>query len=1534
MDINVFINNLKVLADSKADESVINKALISFEQNVCANLFSVLRNNFTQSIFMNIFQILFGLSLHEVTSIKLESSRAMSIFLTRLLPYYNELLQKSYSKVIEDLKIRTPLVPASFAFMSKHVSQPLLLQYINITPIVDQFQVNDPCFAFIIDNMGQLGNGFLQYLLKKLIEQLKTDPNRHLFRAIGAVIKHSTVLFLPQILNLDFLTLFAYIFLNIEFDYTKFNISHVVDLITKTLQSSSSSPLERDCAYQILSTLSPKVSISQEDPNLIDITFCDSKITLDPKQNLDRPPFFLLPLPLNLLQPKENESVLTLSSKFKTIAKSANEDNITEILSIFRKSLSLPYDESSSAAILGLSTQPKRLNSPELINMVIYKKSVSWFHSIDILRVIKSFQIVNVHTLNLIYEFLVSGNVKLSEESIETIKSLTNSENSEMIENFFSQKVDLFDYSIFERILTTLVSISDKSSNKSYLNFLSKILLEEIDLHKDNVPALSLIFNFLANRDLSFVKDSSLVRPCKIAIALCEAYLAAIYGDTNEAESNYNISNGNNENGKNQANKNSDIKIDFKHFCHFARKDVLSMNFDIVNEEKNYGQFYPNFLATVKFIFSLPIFVIGVRKAIDLSSKIFTFFPKLCSSFYSKNWTNIDETLRMNIMQTLFMKLQFVSDDETIAIWCKIALRTIQIFNAPQISKTIQSLNFTCATLLTPNLNDMKSAAAFAAYLFVSIAEQHKKNMEIFISNLSDDQKAAFKEELANLFENKMPPFFATILSRQSRSEVIEDLLLLAPQKVEKDDDEVEIKINEEGFAADMNRAILKGNSADVIRQIEAAIKGNIPFNLFDFNYPSNIMRDISKWASSRCSYSSLKSMISNLPLQPQNGPMILMDATKQPQNSFLIELLNLARTEWKPLVISYINGDPDNSAQLLNELNNSQKVKYNTILNVSSIMANVYFDSSELFKLAARVALHAEKLRKMRSSYLFLAHALSVINRTNKKGQFKPRLTCTFSVSIPDSPMVPDLNSLKTKVNKRPKFERFVIPIDFPKTYMNRINSFFDSLPHREVALSLAQITANLQKVDAIFLFFCRKLLMAGSKYMQDAGLLCSILITRYDELISVNKSLSIDFDEIVQNQLNFSGNADSDSESNSNSNNNNNVAVDDKGGFGLFFKNKSKNDKQASTSNSNSGAGRRKNPEIYWSDDIIADACCSPSMFLSACRIINSLKQFKSTLHSVMSGYRYWHRIPYVNKMIIKSITRDVWHERFRYMKRYFDKIGQSDPEYKTILSFASFVLSSPVLQQKSKDDEMCVKSFSIFSETIERPTSRKLLNTALCCLIARLNFVCVADNDKGQTMVMDALIEWLSGLDKKDGPLTLFFAFDFAKILEMKMDGQSFFALIACQYIRCAPRFFTVFPVVAKYYLKYKKCQWAADIIKSSLPFLKSDCHKKAILFLICGNIELALRLALFEKDCDESSKLIQEHENELSQQPSQQQKEDQKVEQEQQQQEVLKVEQGKEEEQQQVQKVEQGQEQQQSQEQKVPENGLTNDLIDFT
>ncbi|KAK8840055.1 hypothetical protein M9Y10_030988 [Tritrichomonas musculus] len=1433
MDINAFNNNLKVLSDAQSDESTINKALIFFERNVSANLFSVLRNNMIQNVFQDIFSILFNLSHYNLTSIKLESSRAMSIFLTRLLPFYTELLQKSFSNAIEENKKRTPLIPASFAFMSKHVSQTLLLQYLNTSLIVDHFQVDDPCYSTIIDNMNQVGTGFLQYLLKKLIEQLEFDPNRHLFLAIGSVIKHSPTLFLPQILNLDSLQLFAYVFKNVEFDYTKYDVSHVAELISNVLQSNESSPLERDCAYQVLSTLSPKVSVSKENESLIDVTFCDTKVTLDPQDNLNRPPFFLLPLPLNLLLPKENESVLILSSKYKTIAKSTTDENVNEVVSIFRKSLSLPYNEASSAAIIGFASQPKRLNSPELINMVIYKKPVSWFHSIDILRVIKSFQIVNVHTLNLLYEFIISDNIRLSRESIDTVKNLTNNENSEMIESFFSQKVDLFDYDKFHRVLTTLIYISGKSSNKSFLSFLNKILIEGIDLYKDHVSFLSLVFDYLSCKNLS--NEGSLIPVCKIAVAVCEAYLSAIFGDTNEAENN---------------NK----EINFKRFLSHAKRDVLSRSFDIVNENKSYGQSYPSFLAAVRFIFSLPIYAIGASKAVDLSYKIFTFFPNICSSFYEKNWPNFDEMHQLKVLQFLFMKLQFVSESRTIAAWCRIALKTPHLLFKPEVSKTMQSMDFMCMTLLTPNLEDMKSAASFVAYLHVSNSGKHKKDIEVFILNLNNRQKTVFQDELQDIFENKIPQFFSDLFSTESGSQSESD---------DDDDDlnaenEVVIQINETGFNADMNRAILNGKSWEVVGLIQRGLKENVPFSLFDFCYPSLMKTEISRWANMHCSYLSLKKLLSN------NS-----DIDSQKKLS-LLELLDFARTEWKPLLVSFFNGHPSTSVRLLMEIQNAQKVRYNEILNISSIMPHVYLESSELFKLASRIAMHAEKQRKMRASFLFLAHALSIVNRTNAKGQFKPRQMHSYSTSIPDSPLVSDLSSLlKRPTNaSRAKFEPFVIPNEFPNDFMNRINGFFGSLPHREVALALVQIAANKKDVDTVFLYFCRKLLLAGSMYTQEAGLLSSLVITRYEELIAANKNVSIDFESIVKSLLSFCGSQENKTGQNATAAASTSVESFFSNLFGLTkSKPKSSEDsnKKATATNNNDGANKSndKKAEAAARAAIINGAFTTPSMLMSACRIINASQAPKDALYTVMCSFKFFHRIPRVNKMIIRSITCDTWQVYFKYMMRPFNIIDQSKPEFEAILNFAGFVLSLPELVDDGNEETFYTKSLAVVRQTVANPPSRKLMKAALTILLKHRELIGSNDNDKRQKVVIEVLVEWLNGLGKEDGFLTLSLAFEFARILESKLEQQEFFDLIANQYIKLAPRFFTVFPVVAKYYMKFKKTSWATNSVKSCLTFLTTDCHRKAMCYLVQGDLQVALKLCFFEKDCEESIKIIDEN-----------------------------------------------------------------------
>ncbi|OHT02286.1 hypothetical protein TRFO_30601 [Tritrichomonas foetus] len=1308
-DYDEFSICLNILANKNADESQISRALLQFEKSIFASIFSSFSHNQIQICFMKIWNILFNLSINSSTTIRLESSRAASIFITRMIPFYNESLQKSFSKITESIKYETPLILASFAIMTKHISPPLVLQYINIC-IIENLNINDSCYPFIIDNLGILGLGVLQYLFKALLNQFQTDQNRHLIRSIGSVVRHSPEVFLPQVLNLNSLTLFAYIFTNMNIDPTNYNISHVLDLICTTLSSESSSPLDRDSSLQILSTLNPTVELISND--LIKITFCnDRSIILVPSKNLDRPPFFSLMLPLELLEPNENESVLILSSKFKTIAKSANEQNISQILDIFNKYLSLPYNEVVSAAIIGISSEIKRINSPELVNKIIYSKIVNWFHAFDVLRIIRNHEL-NKHTLKLLYGFIISGNVKLSDESIDVVRSLINHSNFEEVESFFTHKIDIFNENHLERILATLNSIFDglnkiNCQNSSQCNiimnvnnrWLIKTLFEAVLVYKNDFQVLTYIFNYLSKRDFSFVNPEILKLVTQHAFKISTYYLDILYGEIADQEKEKNPSKSHER--KKEKSKDKIIENENDLLIEFIKNDIGIKSFDIMNEIKNIDEFLPSFASATKFVLNAPLHVLGSNQTIDFVLNAFKYFPRESSFFIENNWSYLTDTHRNPIIQTLFLKLQFVNDYETIAAWCRILVRTPNIFHNQQYLKTIGIVNFASAYYLVPQFHDMKCAASFSAYLQHSINDS-SSTIKSFLAAIDEKSKELFITELSKIDEKMLQLYNLQLPESNIPSECIE---------IHNQSDV--IQNTQTSFDHEVNLAIYKGNSYELIRVLKKALENNISFNIFDYCLPNKMCKDISKW------------LVKNCPLS----------ITQEK----LLSYLSLIRTEWKMVAI---NAFQNNSLTILEQLQNIPNIKYNTILDISTLSNYVNLSQLELFKLAARLSMSCVKTKKMRASFLLMA------------------------------------NSLSKKVN--------ISDNEFPRNFVERINPLFDIIPVRETSFVLHQLSL-CSNVDNIFLFFCRKLLI-HSVNSPETGLLGSILYKHNSELLELNKTLVIDYQSIVQNLLSDS-------------------------------------------------------PFVL------------PSKIMSACRIINSEKTFKNTLYPLMNRFDTFHRLPIVNDVIIKTITRGAWHERFREMKRFFD-IDFSVPEFPTILKLAFFVLKS-----LNPEDEIAAKCFSLFTNILKDPKNIVLLNSALSCLMAALTHI--NEINKIQTIAMDALIEWINNLKLTDGPLTLFFAYEFTKILELKMDANSFFGLITFQLIKSAPRFFSIFPVVVKYYLKYQKCSWSKDILSACDPIINAKCHKGALKALLDGKINEAIKLSMYETDCEESDSLLKEY-----------------------------------------------------------------------
>ena len=1315
-----FSKQLKILKSNISNEDQILMSLLYFEETVCANLFSDLGNHQISTLLSDIWYILFHLSAHSSTTVKLESSRATSIFLSRLLPYHNELIQKTFSKVVETLDVNTPLILASLAFMSNYTSPPLLLQYINVGSIADHIDINDSCYPFIFDKLGCLGSGVLLYILKIMLNQVQKNQNRHLIRSIGSLIRLSPNVLLPNVLNLNDLGLFAYIFTNVEFDYKKFNISHIVDLICKTLENDSSSPLDKDNSLQILSLINPKVSVFQENDSklMIQIDIFDHSIKLNPDKFLDRSPFFLLPLPFSLLQPRENDSVLILTSKFKTIAKLTFENDskfdFKTVSNLFLKYFKKPYNEEVSAAIIGFSTYAKKFNSPELINTILYGKISSWFHSFDVLRIIRECD-VNKHILLLLYEFIISDNVKVSNEAMNVITSLTNHNTFELIVEFLLKKIDLFDLNTLKKVLDTLSSIFKENKYKlsqPNLNLTINILLEAIQIFSDDILHLTPIFRFLSILDISFLNHPALLHVYKIAMNIAEAYFAVIYGDLSEISA----MNGETINGKHENHKAYRTTISSRVLM-FIKDDVLHRSFDILNEQYSIDEYLPHFASTCKFLLNLPLNIIGSKKAMDFISSAFNFFPLKCSQFYEKNWRFLNESRQNNILQGLFSKLQFVSDLETIAIWCRIAVETKHFFNHSLYQKTIGVLNFTSAFFLVPNLKNMIFAASFSLYLYNSLSDGFS-TISIFVESLSEEEKCEFACEISKISKE--------LLKKLN----LENCLQLNSEKhFDSDINQIEFSKDDSDNTFRINYAIYNGKINDVINEIQSLLTNkdnNCMFNLLEYNIPPSMREYISQWAT-------LKKYVSIIPFE---------------------NAISLVRTEFSKLATEILKTDPN---RVINYYLSKPKVKYNEILDLCTLSNFISFNTKNLFKLAAQFSMNAEKTKKMRASYLFLATVL--------------------------------------------KF-KFLIPEDFPRNFAERANQNFSILPLKEISLVLYNLVSH-SKVDNVFLFFCRKILMAGSIHSLETGLIGSILIRHSKELISLNKSLNIDFNQIVNNLL----------------------------------------QSEHLTANAN-------NPSFQnWYQCIIP----FPSMILNACRVLRSSKQIKNIMSPMLYYFEIFQKSPIVNEMLLKALTHQKWDIRIRSLKKFIVN-DQSLPEFYNILKLIRFFLKSI----HSNQDEISQLCFFVINKVLENPHNIKHLEIALLCLVIYLSY----DNDNShiQAVYMDSQISWLNGLTEKDSHLTMKCALCFCKILEMKIEAQTFFALISCQYFRCAPRFFSVFPVIGKYYLKYQKCKWANDILASCIPIIRVKCHKGAIEAIIKGMVNESIKLAMFEKDCDESDDIL--------------------------------------------------------------------------
>ena len=971
----------------------VNKVLYNFQHKVTKNCFS----KYSEKEILDIFQIIWKLLLTTAASpssmTRLAAYRATGAFLTRVTPYYPELIHKSFSHMtlLTTIDVKSSAVIASsFAFISTYIAEPLLPTFLKSTPVFHHFAANDTGFsehlAVIISKLGHLGDEWMKNLLQYFLDKVSENQNRYLIRAIAAIIGHNPRVYIQIVLDYikediqKYLSLITFLISSHQKDIeTSVDLMPVALAAIDLISSDNASISDFDSALQILSIKSNSFKF-QADSDIKDLNDgeLDSKtckfkvwnnseekeVSVNISNLLTIPSFYSLNLPINLLKPKEDDSALVLCSKFKSLG-SIEEFDINEVFDIFEPYLLNSYNEVTSAAIQGIALCinkiikfiPQGKLYPTIRN-ILFAKQQSWYHSLDILRVIKNIDpklFVQKLGENLFIE-LVRGlvgycfceNESLSNDSIAALVDLTNASNYDKITRAVIDLGDFFDIMKLNRTINALICILKKINQKNeFLDLFTQMLIEIIPLSYDCMSIVCEGMNFLSLYIEHITND--LVKS-KLAIVLNMAYCIAY--STIELVTGQPIKIPNPTKGNSLAILNTKFYPIMKGI---VENDVNSRNVDIITEpNKDYKEFVYPLKCSLLFIMGYA----PKEESINLAGLTHELLPYECSIFYEHNWRIISNYQRFEILSNINRFLNYVSDERIHATWCRISFLTNNFFTDLAYKDVWQFLHRMAEFYLSKaNENNPLIAASYIHFLY----EEDKASAEKLVKEYIEKVDKKFLRNVLN--ENPSIQEFISIpnidvtndLEHETENQT--DMI----QNVAEEDKEINYEIlSEEQIQIILEKMIQHTDINEVEKILEVAIKRNIKLNI-DINrneFSPSIIPIIAKYKIQQ-----LDSM------------------SDEEIKSMSLLALRKAQTKWREFSIAVIKRNPsyilDHFKNNITKTESDQKIKKNDIICLCSLINEVKFDEQLLIDIASNLVFQSEKTSRFSVTLKLLSTAI-----------------------------------------------------------------------------------------------------------------------------------------------------------------------------------------------------------------------------------------------------------------------------------------------------------------------------------------------------------------------------------------------------------------------------------------------------------------------------------------------------------------------------------------------------------------------------
>lgn len=811
-----------------SDHSTISNILIRLQNEINSQFLRPYSQSDNENFLSKFWAFILEVGSNPNTSIRISAYRTTITFLLKITPYYPSLIQKTFFASIRMIEINAKnvqIVIAAFSFISNFTPIPFLNHILENSDILQDFTLIDSTFSDhigpIIKNLRRISKEWLNKLLFLFLEKGVKPQDRHLILAVTEIIKHDPIFFINELLKYirdhstvkENLSLLSYLFSTIKCNYESIDMKDLVEISVEILKNQQQSTAnDIDSALQILSLdMAPfNITVSENDSDesensedetdensnenknkqklfiQINSESYEHEFTICVSDFVVRPSFYLLPLPINLLEISPNDGVLQMTSKFKTMAKIVNRPDARHKVKIyifdkFSSVLSKSYNDTTSACLQGFALcLPTFLEMTDASNILILTQQVifgpqqSWFHMIDIVNIIKSIpykyynfsENKNIHKkssykfdersiIDLLINFSMNSNEKLSKAAEKTIANIVNYTDFIQGTYYITEKVDFFNITSLHRFLSILLTLFKKrrkSKKKEkitrrynkhetkHLQYFILRLIEIRSIYDYDIQLFEQIMNFMSYFDLHFIERPILRDFSVDAESIIETSLFVIGGIQID-------------NGQISPEKKQNI-------FNYVSQEFASLNFESVPEMKmNYNNFLPAFSTAFRFLSALPRQCLLKRKnlVLNLFSWSMNLFQRRSARFAERYWkSNLDPKSNIDFLTTVQPTLEFIQDDETIALYCELYLSVVKKDDSNQSNEQLDSFFAALHTITRDEIDPNHYIPEFYALeIYASKEKDELPSMRNKVTQLNKDQQLSLYQFL-RLFENNL----------------------------------------------------------------------------------------------------------------------------------------------------------------------------------------------------------------------------------------------------------------------------------------------------------------------------------------------------------------------------------------------------------------------------------------------------------------------------------------------------------------------------------------------------------------------------------------------------------------------------------------------------------------------------------------------------------------------------------------------------------------------------------------------------------